>query len=106
MGDESSLPRVPWENPSRNSSGATRLGNGRLKDEYYECIPPDFFAPRLGDKTLDVGIVGAGIAGLAAAIALVQAGHDVEVSQDPDVCSIGMLSDSLRFSKGRNLRMR
>ena len=33
-----------------------------------------------GERRLEVGIIGAGIAGLGAAIALGQAGHGVEVS--------------------------
>jgi 3-hydroxyisobutyrate dehydrogenase-like beta-hydroxyacid dehydrogenase len=37
------------------------------------------FTPRPGDRRLEIGIIGAGIAGLGAAIALGQAGHDVEV---------------------------
>ena len=36
--------------------------------------------PGPGERRLDVGIIGAGIAGLGAAIALGQAGHNVEVS--------------------------
>ena len=55
------------------------LSNGRLKDEYYAPIPPDHFAPKPGDQILDIGIIGAGIAGLAAASALVQSGHNVDV---------------------------
>lgn len=43
--------------------------------------PPDAFIPRPGDVSLDVGIVGAGIAGLSAAIALTRSGHRVEVSR-------------------------
>ncbi|KAL1983996.1 hypothetical protein VTN96DRAFT_9681 [Rasamsonia emersonii] len=41
--------------------------------------PPDAFAPGPGDVSLDVGIVGAGIAGLSAAIALTRSGHRVEI---------------------------
>ncbi|KAJ9615479.1 hypothetical protein H2200_001554 [Cladophialophora chaetospira] len=76
MGDEASMPRGAEGN---ESCSAERLSNGRLKDEYYKPIPPDIFAPKPGDQILDIGIVGAGIAGLAAAIALVQSGHNVEV---------------------------
>jgi len=36
--------------------------------------------PSPEEKRLEVGIIGAGIAGLGAAIALAQAGHNVEVS--------------------------
>jgi hypothetical protein len=71
------------EKAAPNGSSMTRLSNGRLKDEYYRPVPPDQFAPRPGDQVLDIGIVGAGIAGLAAAIALVQSGHNVEVRPDP-----------------------
>ncbi|KAI1616999.1 2-polyprenyl-6-methoxyphenol hydroxylase [Exophiala viscosa] len=56
-----------------------RLSNGRLKSEYYEPIPPDHFLPKPGDQILDIGIIGSGIAGLAAAIGLIQSGHNVEL---------------------------
>ncbi|KAF3070005.1 3-hydroxybenzoate 6-hydroxylase 1 [Trichoderma lentiforme] len=36
-------------------------------------------APKKGAKSLNVGIIGAGIAGLTAAIAMSQSGHDVEI---------------------------
>lgn len=42
---------------------------------------PVDFTPGPGEGRLDVGIIGAGIAGLGAAVALGQAGHNVEVSQ-------------------------
>lgn len=38
-------------------------------------------APKKGAKSLNVGIIGAGIAGLTTAIAMSQSGHDVEVSE-------------------------
>lgn len=38
-------------------------------------------APKKGAKSLNVGIIGAGIAGLTAAIAMSQSGHDVEVGE-------------------------
>lgn len=57
-----------------------RLSSGRLKSEYYEPIPPEHFLPKPGDQILDIGIIGSGIAGLAAAIGLIQSGHNVEVS--------------------------
>ena len=56
-----------------------RLSNGRLREEYYAPIAPDRFAAKPGDQTLEIGIIGAGIAGLTAASALVQSGHRVEV---------------------------
>jgi cation diffusion facilitator CzcD-associated flavoprotein CzcO len=42
-------------------------------------VRPVDMTPGSGERRLDVGIIGAGIAGLGAAIALGQAGHDVEV---------------------------
>lgn len=36
--------------------------------------------PGLNERRLEIGIIGAGIAGLGAAIALGRVGHDVEVS--------------------------
>lgn len=50
------------------------------KAEYYRRLPPNSFAPKEGHQPLDVAVVGAGIAGLMAAIALSQSGHNVEVS--------------------------
>jgi hypothetical protein len=41
--------------------------------------PPVDFTPIPGERRLEIGIIGAGIAGLGAAIALGQAGHHVEV---------------------------
>jgi NADPH-dependent glutamate synthase beta subunit-like oxidoreductase len=35
--------------------------------------------PRAEDRCLEIGVIGAGIAGLGAAIAMCQAGHNVEV---------------------------
>lgn len=51
-------------------------------------VPPGYFAPGPGDQILNIGIVGAGIAGLAAAIALVQSGHNVEVRRIPGLSSL------------------
>lgn len=42
-------------------------------------IPADAFRPGPDDKSLEVGIIGAGIAGLGAAVALRYSGHKVEV---------------------------
>lgn len=66
--------------PSASENGRGRkLVNGRLAEEYYEPFPPNHFAPGANHQKLQVGIVGAGIAGLTAAVALLQSGHDVEV---------------------------
>lgn len=59
------------------------LSNGRRYDEYYAPFPPNSFAPRPGDRRLNVAIIGAGVAGLTAAIGLLQCGHDVEVVISP-----------------------
>ncbi len=49
-------------------------------------LPPvEAVAPRNDDQILNVGIVGAGIGGLTAAIALAESGHNVEASiPNPD----------------------
>ena len=57
----------------------SRLANGRLKDEYYKPFPKNYFAPDAEHQALDIAIIGAGIAGLSAAIGLLQCGHNVEV---------------------------
>lgn len=57
---------------------------GRHSGDYYKPFPPNYFAPKLGSQTLNIGIVGAGIAGLTAAVALVQSGHNVEVRRSRD----------------------
>ncbi|KAL9114910.1 MAG: hypothetical protein Q9227_001153 [Pyrenula ochraceoflavens] len=44
---------------------------------YYEYPPAGIFAPREDDGKLSVGIIGAGIAGLSAAIGLSRSGHDI-----------------------------
>lgn len=53
----------------------------RERDEYFSDLPKGIFAPNAGDTTLSVGIIGAGIAGLSAAIGLSRSGHDVEVCE-------------------------
>ena len=63
----------------QGDSESPRLANGRFRDEYYKPFPPDYFAPKDGSQKLDVAIIGAGIAGLTAAIALLQSGHHVQV---------------------------
>lgn len=64
------------------ANGTSReLRNGRHADEYYKPFPPNYFAPKANHQVLDIGIVGAGIAGLTAAVALVQSGHNVEASR-------------------------
>jgi predicted flavoprotein YhiN len=48
--------------------------------EYFEDVPGHIFAPGPEFSRLNIAIVGAGIAGLGAAIGLSQSGHDVEVN--------------------------
>ncbi len=50
---------------------------------------PVDLTPGPGERRLDVGIIGAGIAGLGAAVALGQAGHDVEVGRSVPTASEG-----------------
>ena len=83
MGHNSINGTFSMEKAEISNSSTTKLSNGRLKDEYYKPVPSDNFTPRPGDQMLNVGIIGAGIAGLAAASALVQSGHNVEVGQIP-----------------------
>lgn len=52
-------------------------------NDMYGLPSVEAVAPRNGDQTLTVGIVGAGISGLTAAIALAESGHDVEASALP-----------------------
>ena len=56
------------------------------KAEYYRPLPANTFAPKEGHHALDVAVIGAGIAGLMAAIALSQSGHNVEASQTQIFC--------------------
>ena len=81
MGYNSTNGTFSMEKAAISNSSTTKLSNGRLKDEYYKPVRPDDFTPRPGDQILNIGIIGAGIAGLAAASALVQSGHNVEVGQ-------------------------
>ena len=64
-----------------SASGHTNrlLPNGRTAGEYYEPFPPNHFAPKAGHQKLDIAIIGAGVAGLISAVALLQSGHNVEV---------------------------
>ena len=62
-----------------NVDSVGRLPNGRLRDEYYKPYPSNHFAPKSSHQKLDIAIIGAGIAGLITAVALVQSGHNVEV---------------------------
>ena len=74
----------PAITPAANGDGVPRkLPNGHHEENYYKPFPPNHFAPKDGDQKLDIGIVGAGIAGLTAAVALLQCGHNVEVSGRP-----------------------
>jgi len=71
--------------PAHSLSGAKGISrplrDGDSKDNYYKPFPANYFAPKPGNQALDIGIVGAGIAGLTAAVALVQSGHNVEACQ-------------------------
>lgn len=93
--------------PNGSSATGIRLSNGRLRDEYYEPLSPDHFAPKSGDQILDIGIIGAGIAGLAAAAALVQSGHNVDVSPDNRIKPLSVaFSYSFRYTRDRNSQTR
>jgi monoamine oxidase len=47
---------------------------------------PFDLTPSADDRCLEIGVIGAGIAGLGAAIALGQAGHNVEVGTEASCC--------------------
>jgi len=51
---------------------------GRTDPEYCRDLPQHIFTPNEDDKALEIGIIGAGIAGLAAAAGLCRSGHGVE----------------------------
>ena len=70
---------VPPNGTVSDADPFKKLPNGRLRDEYYRPYPPNSFAPKPGHQELDIAIIGAGIAGLLTAVALVQSGHHVEV---------------------------
>ena len=75
MGDNS----APEGDRGHPSVLPRRLINGRMADKYYEPFPSNFFAPISRHARLEITIIGAGIAGLSAAVALTQSGHNVEV---------------------------
>ncbi len=52
--------------------------NETMADDYFKDVPAHIFEPVGSDKILEIAIIGAGIAGLAAAAGLLQSGHDVE----------------------------
>lgn len=53
---------------------------GDVKQDHFWLPPSNSFAPIDGALKLKIGIIGAGIGGLMAAIGLLECGHDVEVS--------------------------
>jgi NADPH-dependent 2,4-dienoyl-CoA reductase/sulfur reductase-like enzyme len=55
--------------------------------DYFKDVPAHVFEPEATDKPLDIAIIGAGIAGLAAAAGLSRCGHNVEVGSSPQ-CSL------------------
>ncbi|KAK5050468.1 hypothetical protein LTR84_003749 [Exophiala bonariae] len=69
----------PIHCPPDETVASRLLRNGRYAGEYYKPFPPNHFAPKPGQQSLDIAIIGAGIAGLNAAVALVQSGHNVEL---------------------------
>lgn len=77
-----------------------RLINGRLADEYYQPLPPNSLAPCSGSEKLEVAIIGAGIAGLSAAIALTQSGHNVEVRTEQ--LRMEKVADERSFMRNRS----
>jgi hypothetical protein len=56
--------------------------------DYLEDVLAGIFALGPSFKSLDIGILGAGIAGLNAAIGPSQSGHKVEVRKEEKPCPI------------------
>lgn len=77
-------------------------------EDLYWLPPRAALAPKDNSKTLQVGVIGAGIGGFMAAIALLESGHDVEVGEfTPSVIQAVRLKETLaqnRFTRNLNSR--
>jgi len=52
---------------------------GQTDPQYLKDPPQHIYEPKPEDKVLDIAVIGAGIAGLAAAAGLCRSGHRVQV---------------------------
>ncbi|OQV00738.1 FAD binding domain-containing protein [Cladophialophora immunda] len=71
-GSEQAFPSSP-----DSVTASRRLRNGRDKDVYYKPFPPNYFAPKAGHQTLNIGVIGAGVSLLDA--------HSLEVLRRVDI---------------------